>query len=268
MSVVSAEPPRWAIAALSSCAVAGHVEPDDVALRRATAPARSRRPIPRAAPVTSATLPSRGRSQSIWLGGVEVTAPGRSGPPGRRRTPTAARGRSAASTRARQRRLERVFACRAHVQQLRGGATSDLLADRAHEPLERPLGDRLRRRGAVLGRRAEHDHPTTAEHPADRRVQKGPRLRELLACLDPGGVEHERLEALLIGCGLRIPDPGAQLGVGRRGAQVLVHRRQHVGADSREHGGERGAPAASRAPCPSSDRAGNDRLAGLVALEL
>jgi hypothetical protein len=96
-------------------------------------------------------------------------------------------------------------------------------------------------------------------------VQERPRLDELPAGRDPGRVEHQRLEPLLLGHGLGIPDPGLEGRVRGGGAKLVAHRGQDLGVHRGEHLGEcAGELRAGRGA--EQDGARDDRLAGLVAL--
>ena len=76
-----------------------------------------------------------------------------------------------------QRRLDLVLGAGRDVDELRGGAAADLLAERADEALERALRGRLARRAAVLGRRPEDDDAAAGRDAADRRVEERARAR-------------------------------------------------------------------------------------------
>ena len=119
-------------------------------------------PIPRAAPVTSATLPASGRSQS----GVSATAP----------APTAidlaVDVRGAAGEQEAQRRLDAVLGAGRDAQQLAGGAAAQLLGGRADEALQRALGHRGARPARGVRRRAEDDQPAARTQRADVGVQE------------------------------------------------------------------------------------------------
>ena len=105
--------------------------------------------MPRAAPVTTATLPASGRSQSSGPSGAAAAHPDHlAGDVGR-----PAREQEA------QRRLE--LGPLGGVHELCGRARAHLLAGRAHEPLERAL------RHAVAG--ADHDEPPARRQVTDRR---------------------------------------------------------------------------------------------------
>ena len=193
-------------------------------------------PIPREAPVTSATLPASGRSQSSSGWRSEGGDPD-----------DLARdiGRARREQEA-QRRLDLVLGAGGDVDELRAGALADLLADRAGEALERALRGRLARRLA----RPPGGVPRTMTRPrrcdpADRRVEELPELAQLGRVVDPGGVEDQRLEALVAG-GLRIPDRRVDPGLADRGA-LAVERGRDVGAGRAEHARDRaGETAAGR----------------------
>jgi hypothetical protein len=134
-------------------------------------------------------------------------------------------------------------------------------------PFERALSGRLARALAVLGRGTEHDHPARPPHPANRGSEERPRLPELLAVGDPAGIEHERLERLVLGRGVGIEDPGVKARVGRGRPLELVQARVHLGADRREHACD-GAGDPSAGSGSEQDRPVDDRLPALVSLEL
>ena len=152
-----------------------------------------------------------------------------------------------------QRRGELVLGARLDVHELRRRAAPHLLGGGADEALQRALR-RVRARGfqgarppGNLGRRSEDDHAAVRLQPPDRRVEERVQRDQLLAGRDPGGVEHERLEALVAARG-RVPHLRAQLRLGRRDAQRLVQLgvRLCVRVGQHPRGGAR-EPAAGRA---------------------
>ena len=170
MSAINEEPPIRPVTTSRSAASAGTSSPTTCAPSRARTSAIAS-PIPREAPVTSATLPASGRS------GIELLAhPDRQAPIRTTCPETYADLRREEEA---QRRLDTPLGLGRDVDQLGGRALAHLLADRAHEALERPLGDRRRRRRAVLGGRAEHDHAPAAAHAPDRRMEELERLAQL-----------------------------------------------------------------------------------------
>ena len=132
-------------------------------------------PMPRAAPVTSATLPSSGRSQSV--GRVDCAG--------------ADADHLAAYTYAdrddsRKRSVDSMACLGAgrDVDELRGGAAAELLADRARRS-PRARAARWRSRGALA--RARAGVPSTITRPlgphlADRRVEEVVELRAAARC--------------------------------------------------------------------------------------
>ncbi len=166
-----------------------------------------------------------------------------------------------------QRRLDRVLGARLDQHQLAGGAAAHLLGDRAREALERALGDRLARRRAIAGRGAEHDHSPAALDPADGRAEECAQLTEVARAGDPGGVEHERLERVVLACGLGVPDGRVEPCAGRRAAQVVAQLGGRLGAGAREHARHRAGQPAARGGA-EQHAAAYHRVAGRVPLEL
>ncbi len=128
-------------------------------------------PIPREAPVTSATLPASGRSHSISGSGAtpSPTSHHLAGDVGGARREQEA-----------QRRLELPLAAAADEDELRGRAASaDLLAERADEALEGALRRGGAGRACLLRRRAEDDDAAVAGEPADAGVEEALQLDQL-----------------------------------------------------------------------------------------
>jgi hypothetical protein len=89
---------------------------------------------------------------------------------------------------------------------------------------------------------------------------------QLVAGADPGGVEHQRVEALVGARRVRVPDPGRQPGGGRRGAHALVHLGEHVGVDRAQDRGQLADQPAARGA--EQDGTRDHRPPGTVALQL
>ena len=188
-------------------------------------------PMPREAPVTSATLPCSGRSQSSSR--MALGRGRRSGRPGRRRRPSAARAGSAASSRSGPRR--------------RGRRRRAARSRRCGPPC-RPSGRSPRapaapspRAGvaAVLGRGAEHDHAAGRLDPADRRVEEvASSSRSAVESAIPVASKTSALKRC-VGRRLRVPDAGVEAGVAdaRRGPRRRA--RCDVGVGVGEHRGDR-----------------------------
>ena len=131
----------------SVVALGGHVDADDVARRRAPASAAIAAPMPREAPVTTATRPASGCSQSF--GSVFSPAPIRTTWPETYAERAQSRKRSVDSALA--------SAPGATYTSCAVAPWRSSLAAERDEALERALGHRLRAAGGELGRRAEHD---------------------------------------------------------------------------------------------------------------
>ncbi len=190
-------------------------------------------PMPRDAPVTSATCPASGCAQSSGSRCVALPhADDLAVDVGRARREQKA-----------QRGLGVGLGARRDVDQLRGGAAADLLADRAHEALERALRRGGARRRRHLGRGAEHEHAAVGLHLADHRVQEVVDGAQLRGVLDAGGVEDQRAVA------------GVLVGGGRDLRAALAQQQRD---DAVEPAARRGA---------EQRRPGQQRLIGLVAAQ-
>ncbi len=231
MSSSIARPPIASVTAFRSAAIGGMSRPTTSAPSRARVLAIAA-PIPREAPVTSATLPASGLSQSIFgLGGDALADPDHL---------TGDVGRFGGEEEA-QRRLQLVLGAGLDVDELRGrAAAADLLGERAGEALQRPLGDVGLDRAGLRRRGAEDDDAAAALQAGDGGVEEALQLDQLGRVGDSGGVEDERLR-LALGAGA-------------------------FGLDAVEDGGDRLAEPAFRRGA-GEDRAGDDWLALLVAVE-
>jgi hypothetical protein len=140
-----------------------------------------------------------------------------------------------------QGRLQLVLGTRLDVDQLRGrAAAADLLAERAGEALQRPLGGVGEDRARFGGRRAEHDDAAAALQACHGGVEEPLQLDQLGRLGDPGCVEDQRLR-LALGSG-------------------------PFGLDAVEDGGDLLGQPAGRGGA-GEDRSGDHRLALLVAVE-
>ena len=186
-------------------------------------------PMPREAPVTSATLPSSGRFQSgIGHRGDRLADPDHLA------RDVGGLGREQEA----QRRVELVLGALGDVDQLHGDAAADLLAERAGEALQRPLrGRRARRQAGWRG--AEHDDAAGPFHPLHVGMEEALQLDQLGRVGDPGGVEDERLDGLL---GI----------AGGRGAD-LVEQASPAPRRAARRAPPRAAPARRRPPPPARD---------------
>ena len=209
--------------------------------------------MPRDAPVTSATLPSSGRSQSS--GAAATASP----------TVTTWPDTYAERPESRKRSVDSTLpsAPGATRSSWPVPPVAQLLRRRAREALERALRDRGARVARPLsGGVREHDQAAARRELADVVVEEVVGGAQVLAARDPGGVEQERAEpVVLVGAVAR-----AQPGVGGRAARVLVVD-PRLGADRREHARDRlGQPPAGR----RAEQRGRvqDGRAGLVAAQL
>ena len=170
----------------SSLAACGTSTPTTVAPSRCRTRAISS-PMPRLAPVTSATLPARGRVQSVDLvgghGAVGTDADDLARDVGR-----------LGGEEEGERGGDRPVGGRSDVHELDGAAAADLLAEGAGEALERALGDPLGP-GALLGRRADHDDARAGLEAAHERGEELLQGDEAGGVGDAGGVEDEGLGA-------------------------------------------------------------------------
>ena len=138
---------------------------------------------------------------------------------------------------------------------------SSFAAERA-KPSSARCATAARASDGPVGRRAEHDQAAARRELADVSVEEVVGGPQVLAARDPGGVEQQRAEAVvLVGAVAR-----AQPGVGGRAAGVLVVD-PRLGADRREHARDRlGQPPAWR----RAEQRGRvqDGRSGLVAAQL
>ena len=194
MSSCSAVPRSAFAVAASSAPCAGTSRQITCAPSRASTSAIAA-PIPREAPVTSATLPASGASQS---GVAAATAsPMLDDLPGHV-------GRAAREQEA-QRRLDVALGARRDAHELRRRAGAQLLRGGAHEALERALGDGGAGVGGRAGRGAEHEQPAAGRDLADVRVEEVVGGAQVLGGRDPGGVEHDGAERVgLVGAVARV----------------------------------------------------------------
>ena len=134
---------------------------------------------------------------------------------------------------------------------------AELLGGRAGEALERALGDRGARLAGAVGRRAEHDQAPARRELPDVLVEELVGGAQLLAARDARRVEQERAELVgLVGAVAR-----SQTGVGGRAARGLVGD-PGVGADRGEHARDRlgEAPAGYRPEQRGGLQHGRSRL--------
>ena len=133
------------------------------------------------------------------------------------------------------------------VDELHGRAPADLLGQRAREALQRALRRGRVDRSGLRRRRAEHDDATRRPHAAHRGIEEVLQLDQVGGALDPGGVEHECLEAL-VGRRLRVEHGGVEPGRGGEPAHRVVQRRGAVGVGVTQHlgGGLGHAPGAAQ----------------------
>ena len=173
MSRVRLSPPSSRVTSSSSLAAWGTSMPRIVAPSRWSTRAICS-PMPREAPVTSATLPVSGLSM-LGTGSASVVpvAPIRTTWP---ETYARLGGQEEG-----ERRVDRHLGALGDVHELDGAAAADLLAERAGEALQGALRDPLRA-GQQLRHGAEHDDPAAREQAAHQR------LEELLQGDQPGGV--------------------------------------------------------------------------------
>ena len=232
---------------------AGRSSPTTCAPSRARASAMAA-PMPREAPVTSATLPSSGRSQST--SGGSSASPDPHDLAGHVRRPR--REQEA------QRRVELALGAGVDVDQLHGGAGARLLAERAREALERALCGRLARVGHDSG-----GVPSTTIRPqrATRRTvgeKKRVQLAQLRRCpLMPVASKTSALK--LCSRRLRVPDGGVQAGCGGGLACVAAelgrHGRAGAGEDARHRPGEPAARGGAEQDEPVDHRVARARNA-------
>ncbi len=189
-------------------------------------------PMPRLAPVTSATLPSSGRCQSATSGAsVDGGADADHLPRDVRRLRRQQEG---------QRARDGCLGSGGDVDELDGGAAADLLAERPGEALERALGDPLGVRSVRSGVRAEDDDAAARREAAQQGLEEVAQGDQALGGGDAGGVVHE-----------------APVGVARLGIRALGD------AEPTEQLGQRPRPAGRRhrAPTTPSTRGAPCRVA-------
>ena len=145
----------------------------------------------------------------------------------------------------RQRRGERAVGGGRDVHELDRAAAADLLAERAGEALERPLGDALTGGVRRLRGRAEHDDPRAGLEAAQQRGEELLELDEPVRGGDAGRVEDQPLVLL----------------VGRDAGAVVLDRGDAEVVERGDHGLAQPAGAAD------DDRAADQRVALGPALE-
>ena len=190
MSRTRWSPSSSAIRVCSSLAACGTSTPTTVAPSRCSTRAISS-PMPRLAPVTSATFPASGRVQSsTWsVRGGAVGADADDLPGDVRRLRRQQEG---------ERGADRAVGGRRDVDELDGPAAADLLAERAGEALQRALRDALGAR-RQLRRRTDHDHARAPLEPAHQGGEELLEREQPGGVGDAGGVEDECLGARTVG---------------------------------------------------------------------
>jgi hypothetical protein len=166
-------------------------------------------------------------------------------------------------------RVQLTFGPGCDIDELGGRAAARFLAERAHEPFEGLLSDRRLRVTGGRRRGSEHDDPPAWAHPARGRAEELIGREQVLGGSQAGRVEHERLEAQLLGRGIGVEDRGGKPGLRDDLAQRLVHRGLHLGPDIPERLGDGRGETWRLADLRRAEqhRAGDDRLSGAVALE-
>ena len=189
MSRASQSPPSSFIRVCRSSASWGTSTPTTVAPSRCSTRAICS-PMPRLAPVTSATRPASGMVQSATSpavsGAVRADPDHLAGDVGRL-------GRE----QERQRRGGRTLGALGDVDELDGAAPADLLAEAAGEALECALRDPL---GALdlLGRRTDDDHARAAGEAAQLGGEEVTERVQLGGVLDASRVEDQALVRLVL----------------------------------------------------------------------